>query len=279
MKLVVAALVLLGIGLAALLLLRLLDDRADRAEWARLVALQPRSPPHFTPELVAHLPEPARRWFAFAIRAGTPLYPVAEITMRGRFALGTKEDPRYRPMEARQILAAPEGFLWRMRTRGGMPLSGSDSARWTRFRLAGLIPVARAGGTPDHARSAFGRMVAEAAFWTPAALLPGPEVRFEPVDAETVRVTVRRGELEQAVEITVAADGRPERVVLQRWSDANPERRFRLQPFGGVASDFREVAGFRLPFRVEGGNMFGTEAWFPFFLAEVTEIRFPGAAP
>ena len=166
-----------------------------------------------------------------------------------------------------------------MRTRGGMPLSGSDSARWTRFRLAGLIPVARAGGTPDHARSAFGRMVAEAAFWTPAALLPGPEVRFEPVDAETVRVTVRRGELEQAVEITVAADGRPERVVLQRWSDANPERRFRLQPFGGVASDFREVAGFRLPFRVEGGNMFGTEAWFPFFLAEVTEIRFPGAAP
>jgi len=44
-------------------------------------------------------------------------------------------------------------------------------------------------------------------------------------------------------------------------------------------SDFREVAGYRLAFRVEAGNLYGTEAYFPFFRAEVTTITFPGAEP
>jgi hypothetical protein len=39
------------------------------------------------------------------------------------------------------------------------------------------------------------------------------------------------------------------------------------------------VGGYRLPFRVEAGNMFGTADYFPFFLADVTEIRFPGSQP
>jgi hypothetical protein len=79
------------------------------------------------------------------------------------------------------------------------------------------------------------------------------------------------------VDITVDAKGRPLEVSFQRWSNANPEKVHRLQPFGGYLSDFREVGGYRLPHRVEAGNMFGTDDYFPFFLAEVTAIRFPGS--
>jgi hypothetical protein len=270
----VLAAALLGLGA-----LRLLDHQADRAEWKRLAALQPAAPERFAPRMVADLPEPARRYFTYTIQPGTPLLPVAEIDMTGRFGLGSKDDPRYQPMEARQILAAPEGFVWSMRSRGGLPVSGSDSAGWTRFRILWLIPVGRLGGDPDHARSAFGRYVAEAAFWTPAALLPGPGVTWEAVSGDTARVTVRHGALEQAVDVTVDPEGRPLQVAFQRWSDANPEGVYRLQPFGGFMSDFREVEGYRLPFRVEGGNMFGTDAYFPFFVANVSAIRFPEAAP
>jgi hypothetical protein len=277
MTLLVALLILLAIGVLVLAVLRLHDRRADRAEWRRLAARQPAAPARFSEAMVADLPEPARRYFGYAIHPGTPLRPVAEIDMRGRFSLGSKEKPAYQPMQARQILAAPEGFVWAMRTSGGLPLSGSDSGRWTRFRILGLIPVARLGGDPDHTRSAFGRYVAEAVFWTPAALLPGPGVQWEAVDEATARVTLRHGDLSQAVDVTVDDVGRPVEVRFQRWSDANPEKRHRLQPFGGVMSDFREVEGYRLPFRVEAGNMFGTDAYFPFFLAEVTQIRFPGA--
>ncbi|WP_373183746.1 DUF6544 family protein [Halomonas campaniensis] len=270
---------LVGVVLGALVLMRLLDQHADRVEWRRLAALQPAVAERFEPEMIVKLPEPARRYFGYTIRPGTPILPVAEIDMRGQFSLGTKQQPDYRPMEARQILAAPDGFVWAMRTRGGMPASGSDSGRWTRFRIFGLIPVARLGGDPDHTRSAFGRYVAESLFWTPAALLPGPGTTWQPVSENTARVTVRQGALEQAVDVTVDAAGRPVEVSFQRWSNANPDKVHRLQPFGGYLSDFREVGGYRLPFRVEAGNMFGSEDYFPFFLVDVTDIRFPRVPP
>lgn len=266
-------------ALLALLLLRGLDQRAMTAEWERLVALQPVEPARYSPDMVEDLPEAARRYFNFAIRPGTPLLTVAEIDMTGQFSLGTKEAPNYQPMKARQILAAPHGFVWAMRTTGLVPVSGSDSGRWTRFRILGLIPVARQGGDADHTRSAFGRFVSEAVFWTPAALLPGPGVTWEEVDGTTARVTIRQEGLAQSVDITVDPEGRPTQVSFQRWTNANPDRVHRLQPFGGYLSDFREVGGYHLPFHVEAGNMFGTEAYFPFFVADITGLQFPGHGP
>ena len=277
MKFIIGIVVAILLVLIALSAMRLLDWRADRAEWDRLAALQPENPELFDAAMVAGLPEPAQRYFAYTIWPGTPLLPVAVIEMTGEFSLGSKDDPRYQPMEARQILAVPEGFVWSMRTRGGMPVSGSDSGSWTRFRIFSLIPVGRLGGNPDHTRSAFGRYAAEATIWAPAALMPGPDVRWSAVDDDTARVTITHGDLEQAVDITVDAQGSPVEVSFRRWSDANPDKVYRLQPFGAVMSDFREVDGYRLPFRVEAGNMFGTEDYFPFFLADVREIRFPGA--
>lgn len=162
-----------------------------------------------------------------------------------------------------------------MRTRGGLPISGSDSGLWTRFRVLGLIPVGRLGGNHDHARSAYGRYVAESVFWAPAALLPRPGVFWTELDDHSARVTVTRGSLSQEVDVTVDGEGRPLEVAFQRWTDANPDKVHRLQPFGGYLSDFREVEGYRLPFRVEAGNMFGTPDYFPFFIADVTAIRFP----
>lgn len=279
MKILFAILLILAVVLVGLVVFVLLDRRADRSEWNRLAELQPKEPQLFTAELVAGLPETARRYFTYVIRPGTPLLPVAEIEMTGQFSLGTKEDPRYQPMAARQVLAAPEGFLWAMRTTGGMPVAGSDSGLWTRFRIFGLIPSARAGATSDHVRSAFGRYVSEAVIWAPAAVLPGPDVTWTVVDGETARVTVRRGDLSQSVDVTVDAEGRPQKVSFERWTNANPDKTYRLQPFGAVVSDFRAVAGYNLPFHVEAGNKFGTDDYFPFFIADVTEIRFPDGQP
>ena len=111
-------------------------------------------------------------------------------------------------MAAEQPLAAPHGFVWSMRVaRGAMRISGSDSGRWTRFWAMGLVPVTRIGGDSDHSRSAFGRYVAEAVFWTPASLLPGPEVTWEAVGDSTARVIVMQDGLSQSVDVTVGADG------------------------------------------------------------------------
>ena len=59
-----------------------------------------------------------------------------------------------------------------------------------------------------------------------------------------------------------------------RWSDANPDKAYRLQPFGGRLTDWAEFEGFRIPVQVEMGNLFGTPDYAPFFLARVTAARF-----
>ncbi len=277
---VLAVILLAVLAVAAWLAARrFLDLWRDRRERDRLLALQPNNPAVFDPGMVADLPDAARRYFENAIRPGTPLLNVAEIVMSGRFGMGTKAAHRYFEMEARQVLAAPAGFIWQMRARGGrVRLSGSDSGQWTRFWLAGLVPVARMNGGADHRRAAWGRCIAEAVFWTPAALLPGPGVVWSEVDGQTAEVTVSRDGLSQSVRVSVDAQGRAVRVVFPRWSNANPAKVWQEQPFGGTLSQHREFGGFRLATRVEAGNFFGTEEYFPFFDVTVTDLSFPPAA-
>ena len=212
------------------------------------------------------------------IAPDTPLVTAVEIEMQGEIGFGSKGDPKYQAMTGHQILAPPYGLVWQLKS--GV-VSGSDGATpdtsWTRFWLAGLIPVVRVGGNPDHLRSAFGRVVSEAAFWVPASLLPGNGVRWEPISDNSARAIVSFGELAQAVEVTVGAEGQPLQVVIPRWSNENEQKEYREQPFGGYLSEFRNFGGYRLPTRIEGGNHFGTKNYFPFYKAEVTDIKLLGS--
>ena len=263
---------------AALLGWRAMDNRADQQAWKRLAQTEKGERRFFDPVMVAGLPEPARRYFAYAIQPGAMLHSVVEIEMSGEVGLGSKDAPNYRPMEARQILAPPYGLVWKLNT--GM-ISGSDGATldasWTRFWLFGLIPIVRAEGA-DHKRSAFGRVIAEAAFWAPASLLPSRFVEWQALDQNAARAIVRYNEFEQAVDIFVNEEGAPTTVVIQRWSNENPDRQFREQPFGGELSRFKNFAGYRLPTRVEGGNHIGGPDYYPFFKADVQDVRFPADA-
>lgn len=265
--------------LVALFTWRKADIASERDAWQSLTARQPAAPATFDSSMTATLPEPAQRFFRFAVAPGTRLHTVAAITMEGEFSLGNKNQADYMPMYAKQVLAAPHGFVWKVRAGDKVWFSGSDGARdgksWSRFWLLGIVPIARAGNNSDHLRAAFGRHAAEAVFWTPAALLPGDNVRWEAIDDSSARVILTHMALEQAVDLTVDAEGRPIKVVFQRWSNANPERTFQVQPFGGYLSDYREFHGFRLPTRVEAGNHFETDDYFAFFKATVTDVRFP----
>ena len=44
---------------------------------------------------------------------------------------------------------------------------------------------------------------------------------------------------------------------------------------GEIGLGSKDAPGYRLPTRVEGGNLIGTPDYFPFFKADVTAIRFP----
>jgi len=127
--------------------------------------------------MVTNLPSAARRFFIFAIQPGTPLRKIAQIWMNGHLSLGTLDKSNYQPMTGHQLLASPLGFIWKVRTGEGIYTAYRSDGfikgdSWTKFWLFAYLPILRIAGGHDHARAAFGRMVAEACFWTPASLLP-----------------------------------------------------------------------------------------------------------
>lgn len=259
---------------------RIADEREAEQAWRELSGRKTARGARdgFEPSMISQLPEPARRYFGYVIEPGARIVSTAVITMDGELSLGTKQKPNYQPMHARQVLSLPDGLLWRVQMgKGVLQGAGSDGMigdrSWTRFSLLNVIPVARAGNNSDHLRSSFGRVVAEAAIWTPAALLPGPGIVWSAVDADTARATVTHAGMTQAVDIRVNAQGQPQWVKIERWSNANPQGEFRLQPFGGQVSDFRKIDGYKLPFGVDGGNFFDTEEYFPFYRARVQTIE------
>jgi hypothetical protein len=232
----------------------------------------------FDPSMIAHLPEPARRYFGFVFDEGAALPSGAVLEMKGFLKL----DGAPMAMQADQILAPPHGFVWTLKAKTDLlSISGADGlagdTSWSRFWALGLLPVARAGSSIDHWRAAYGRMVAEAAFWSPAFLLPRENVEWIACGEDCARATVTLHSVPQAVDIFLHRDGTPVRVEITRWSDSNPDKTFRLQPFGGYLSDFRTIGGVRVPFRVEGGNFIGTPAYDAFYDVGVTSIDFIGS--
>lgn len=271
------ALCALLILLALLRLWRVVEVRQEEAQLEAFVR-KAAAPPRFDPVMVEALPDPARRYFLHVIRPGTPLRTRARLMLRGEMSLRSGPGARYLPMRARQVLSA-DGFIWQARV-GRRPLwiAGSDGyvggASWTRFWFLGIVPLVRVSSRTDHARSAAGRCIAEAAFWAPAALLPGPGVTWSAAREDVARVSVERGGHVHDLEIEVAPDGRPQSVRLMRWSRENPQKTWRLQPFGGRIRSLREVGGFRIAEAIEGGNGFGGPDYFAFYRARVSEITF-----
>lgn len=255
-------------------------DLAQRDRvWSALEPLRESAPPLYDPAMVATLPEVAQRYFARAITPGTPLHRVVSLEMQGDFIMNGKA----LPMQASQVLAPPaRGFVWQAQIGSGlMAFAGSDGyARsseveesWTKFWLHGLVPLARIGGTKDHARAAATRVMLESV-WTPAALLPQFGARWEQTGPDSAEVHFAETPDLPPMQIKLDAQGNLTEVWAMRWSDANPDKTYRLQPFGGRMLEMGVFGGFTVPVRVELGNLWGTPDYAPFFLATITAARY-----
>lgn len=82
-------------------------------------------------------------------------------------------------------------------------------------------------------------------------------------------MTFGNGATQTAIVITIAESGQVIDIVADRWSDANPQKVFQLQPFGGTMEKEETFGGFTIPSVVHVGNHHGTDDYFPFFTARV----------
>lgn len=262
-------------GAAAYVSYRLAMRQAEAA-FAAIAGQARPAAQRFDDTLIDGLPEIARRYFRHAIAPGTPLSTTVQLEMSGTFRLGSKAKHTSYPMTARQVLAPPGAFVWIAAMGAGlMRIDGSDGLFdgrvWTRFWVDGLLPAASLRDTSDLMRSGLARPAMEA-IWAPASLLPAHGVVWTQTGPDTARLAFPTGV--EPVDITLDADGRVTEVVTMRWSDANPEHIFRLQPFGGTMTAERRFGGFTIPVAVSIGNHYGTPDYLPFFEAEITGARF-----
>lgn len=255
------------------------DQEQRRNVWRALEALRVPDPPLHDPADVESMPEVAQRYFDRAIAPGTPLHRVVRLRMTGKFIMNGK----HLPMSARQILAPPaDGFVWQAEIgKGLMRFAGSDGyhapaggpvTSWTKFWLHGLVPLARIGGGPDHARAAAMRAMLESV-WAPASLPPQSGADWRQTGPHSAEIRHAGAPDLAPVHLRIDDAGNPVEVWAMRWTNANPGRIWRLQPFGGHVLECSRFGGFTLPSRVEMGNMYGTTDYEPFFLATVTDVE------
>jgi hypothetical protein len=199
--------------------------------------------------------------------------------MKGTFLLGDKDKFQTYSMSARQALRPPDQFIWIPEMRSGaMAITGSDALfrgqAWTRFWILGLIPVAQELTSADLVRSAAFRAAVEGAVWLPASLLPENGVQWQQVGTNDAVVTLRKPQPHIVLRLKINDAGALTEVFGQRWSNANADKTFRLQPFGGKMTAEGTFQGFTIPTEVSVGNHYGTDDYLPFFQARITKARY-----
>ena len=273
---ILAGMALLAIAAVSILgSLRILHDRESERLWETL-----RVPPGtvlFDPESVEQLPEPAQRYLRHAIAPGTRLARSVVVEMQGR--IGLKPGADKLPFQARQILAVPNGLIWKATVGEGVTkftgsdryIAGEGAMHWF---MGYAIPLVRASGV-DVSRSAAGRVALEAPLLLPSALLPEAGARWEAVDALSARVHLQVGSEQLTLLMSVAPDGRLTRVEMQRWDaeglDGKPGY---VLWVGDRLTEERTFGGYTIPVRLCATKRAGTPQADSFYEAEITSAQY-----
>ncbi|HKJ03005.1 MAG TPA: DUF6544 family protein, partial [Longimicrobiales bacterium] len=176
----------------------MLDGRADPAP---VSAVRPDA---------GDVPAPVARYLARSVPQDAEPIGVARLQQEGEFQMG--QGPQgWRPFTAAQVVRAyPPAFLWDARISMGPLMTVRvrdgyhDGQGGMTAKLGGLVTVMNAPPTPELARAALERYLAEAP-WTPSRLLPGNGLVWRPVDDSSAVATLTDGDV--SVSVTVSFDG------------------------------------------------------------------------
>lgn len=238
-----------------------------------------RSSAAFDPGALSGLPEPVGRYLARVVPEGTRPLIRAVVEHEGTFRMGDDEDD-WRPFTSTELFVpgAP-GFVWdaTIRAAPGLPVRVRDAFVAGRgvmhAEVLGLVPVVDQAGSPELARGALLRYLAEAV-WLPTALLPGQGVRWEPVDDSTARAVLDADGVSVELEFRFG----PEGMVREVYAEDRPrdvDGRPVPTPWSGTFDEYREVEGLWIPVRGEvGWRVEGV--WRPYWRGRITGVDYGG---
>lgn len=217
-----------------------------------------------TPETIAGLPDPVRRWLSASGAIGRTPVSTVRLTQRGE--MRQRPDSDWVPATAEQVFSvSPPGFVWRT-TMEMMPLVtvlGEDLYALGRGRMRisayGLLTIVDASGAQMDQGTML-RYLAEIC-WFPTAAL-SPHVSWTAIDSLSALATLTDGERSVSGMFRFDQEGdvlgfeadrymdRPEGATLERWVITMEEA--------------KDLGGFRIPVKssVTWRLKEGDNTWF-----------------
>ncbi len=222
-------------------------------------------------EMLADLPEPARRYLRYAGVVGRPLVQTVHLRQKGRMRPAPGQPWTALDAEEWYSVHTP-GFVWDGTLHlGPIPVvRARDMYRegngYMLIRIASLFTVVDAKGE-EVDQAAMMRYLSEM-IWFPTAFLAN-NVSFEAVDGSSVRVTLTdHGRIATAT-LHVDEQGRLTEFVAKRYMD---ERRG-LQAWSTPITGYGEFEGLRLP--IGGKAVFKlAEGDFEYIDVAITELEY-----
>jgi hypothetical protein len=219
------------------------------------------------PDLAA-LDEPVRRYLTHTMGDAGHAPAAVRLVMDGRINVG-----RWLAFDAVQEFHGHE-FVWSARAgwRAVKPLHVVDAYRdgrgRTTGRVFGHVPFLRADDE-NTTRAAAGRAAVES-IWVPGSLLPGGDVTWQALSADTIVACVPVPPEHPQVTLKIDATGAVRSVSVMRWGNVGRED-FGYIPFGGHVHAEQRFGDLVLPSAVTVGWWFGTPRFRPFFEATIRE--------
>ncbi len=251
-----------------------MSELSPDAVWQSL--LRDSGEERFDPSMVEGLPDAAQRYLLHAIAPGAVLSTCVEVEMEGRFR--SKPGGQWMAMRGSELLALPGGFIWRAEIGGFLRFSGYDlyagGQGQMSWKLWGVLPLLTASG-PDVDRSARGRLVAEAAAWLPAALLPAYGARWEPINDQVAVVRLSVDGEEFPITVRINEDGAAKAFQLDRWGNhLTPNNEWATIPSAAICRAEKTFSGITIPSELSAAWWTGSDREFEFFEAHITDIRY-----
>ncbi len=226
-----------------------------------------------TEEMLADLPEPARRYLHCAGVVGRPLVRTVHLRQKGMMRPGPGQP--WMALDAEEWYSVhPPGFVWDGTLHmGPIPVGRArdmylDGKGHMLVKVASLFTVVDATGE-EMDQGSMMRYLSEM-IWFPTAFL-GDNVSFEAVDDSSVRVTLTDHGRTATATLCVDEEGRLTEFVAKRYRFVRERRD--LEIWSTPITGYGAFEGLRLPVR-------GKAAWklpegdFEYIELTITELRY-----
>lgn len=222
---------------------------------------------------VLALPEPMQRYLNYAKVVGKE--SICTVRLKQQGFIRQQPGQKWFPMDAEQYFTTtPPAFLWHATMRP-FPLVWisatdrfSDGQGSMLIKPLSLITMANAR-SPEMDQGSALRYLAEM-IWFPTAWL-SDYIQWQAIDAHSVKAVFHQPHLTVSSVLHVNEQGQPTHFTTDRFMEDHGH--YRLTPWSGECNEYREVAGMRIPTKIDVSWQLASGE-FSYFRCKITEIEY-----